>query len=183
MDRPYRLRPFVVLGLGLLLAAAGCRSTRNEVPPGRPFAKDGQQRKAIEFSNDPHPMNASAGPAAMPNGLGGSNMASGIGSSGGRPDGASYGGPPGAYGAPGTAGMPQPGTTDPSTSRASGGSLGTAPEALPPMEANPGPLPSPSAGPEAAPSRDVLPMPSQNVLPAMDKPGSMAPPDQPPSPN
>ncbi len=121
MDR--LTRPFVACGLGLLLATTGCKSTRNEVPPGRPFAKDGQQRKAIEFSSNGHPISAAATANFMPNNLGGSNLASGIGSSGSRPDGAAFGGPPGAYGAPGTSGMAQPGTGDPSTSRASGGSL------------------------------------------------------------
>ncbi len=89
-------RPFVACGLGLLLATAGCRSTRTEVPPGRPYAKDGQQRKAIEFSSDGHPISAAASTNFMPNGLGGSNLASGIGSSSVRPDGAAFGAPPGA---------------------------------------------------------------------------------------
>ena len=174
-------RPFVACGLGLLLAAAGCKSTRNEVPPGRPFAKDGQQRKAIEFSSDGHPVSAAAGPAAMPNNLGGSNLASGIGSNAGRPDGSAFGAPPGAYGAPGTSGMPEPGTADPSTTRATGGSLGTPPAGLPPMEMPPAGS-SPAPGPDVAPSREAQPMPSQTVLPSMDTPGSMGSSNQPPSP-
>jgi hypothetical protein len=175
-------RSFVACGLGLLMAAAGCRSTRNEVPPGRPFAKDGQQRKAIEFSQDPHPLSAAAGPAAMPGGLGGSNLASGIGSSTARPDGSAFGGPPGAYGAPGTAGIPQPGASDPSITRSSGGSLGTPPGELPPMEAPPGGS-SPTAVPDVSPSREIQPMPSQTVVPPNDSPGSMGSPNQAPSPN
>jgi hypothetical protein len=179
MDR--LTRPFVACGLGLLLATTGCKSTHNEVPPGRPFAKDGQQRKAIEFSSDGHPVNAAAGPASIPNNLGGSNMASGIGSSGSRPDGAAFGAPPGAYGAPGTSGMAQPGTNDPSTTRASGGSLGTAPPGAPPMEM-PAPGSSPAPDLPVTPSRELQPMPSQTIIPPIDTPGAMGTPNQAPSP-
>jgi hypothetical protein len=169
-------RPFVACGLGLLMAAAGCRATRTEVPPGRPFATDGNQKKAIEFSSEGHPISAAAGPAAMPNNLGGSNMASGIGSSGGRPDGAAFGAPPGAYGAPGSAP-----TADAATTRASGGPLGTPPTSLPPLDPPPG---GPAAAPDlnVAPARELQPMPSQTVVPPIDTPGSMGSPNQAPSP-
>jgi hypothetical protein len=171
-------RPFVARGVcvGLFLAVAGCRATRTEVPPGRPYANDGQQRKAIEFSSEGHPMSGAATTNLMPNNLGGSNLASGIGSSGGRPDGAALGGPPGAYGPPGTAGMGQPGTGDASTTRASGGSLGTAPADLPPLGSPPGPdLNIPQ-------TRQVAPMDSQTIAPSNDNPGTMGSPSAPPSP-
>jgi len=181
MDR--LTRPIVACGLGLLLVSSGCRATRTEVPPGRPFAKDGKQQKAIEFSSEGHPTSAAAGPMAMPNNLGGSNMAAGISSSVARPEGASFGAPPGAYGAPGTAG-----TSDAATTPASGGRLGTPPDALPSAEAPPATsLPAPSAlpGPEPArlPEPSVLPMPSQTVLPPLETPGAMGTPNQAPSPN
>ena len=172
---------FVAFGLGLLLAASGCRSTRNEVPPGRPFAKDGQQRKAIEFSSGGHPVSAAASANFVPSNLGGSNMASGIGANGARPDGSAMGGPSGAYGPPGTAGM-EPGTGDPSTTRASGGSLGTPPPGVPPLESPPSA--SSSLPPrEMPPPREVEPMPSQTVVPALDGAGSMGSASAPPSPN
>jgi hypothetical protein len=175
-------RPFVACGVGLLLAAAGCRATRPEVPPGRPYAQDGQQRKAIEFSSDGHPVSGAATANFMPSNLGGSGLASGIGASDGRPDGAALGGPPGAYGPPGTAGTGQPGTGDAATTRASGGSLGTAPPGLPPLEAPPaGSLPAPD--PSFPPPKEAQPMPSQTVLPPLDTPGKMGTPDQSPSPN
>jgi hypothetical protein len=55
MDRLNR----TMAGCGLLLllaAAGGCRSTRPEVPPGRPYTSDGRQVPPMSFSNDPHPM-------------------------------------------------------------------------------------------------------------------------------
>jgi hypothetical protein len=171
-------RPFVACGLGLLLAASGCRATRTEVPPGRPFAGDGQQRKAIEFSSDGHPVSAAGN--FMPNNLGGSNIASGIGSSGGRPDGSALGGPPGAYGPPGTSGLPQPGTADPATSRASGAPAEMPPPGLPPLE-------TPPAGAPTAPNlnvtqpRELEPMPNQVIIPPSDNQGTMGSSNQPPS--
>jgi hypothetical protein len=55
-------------GLMLMLATAGgCRSTRPEVPPGRPYTNDGRQVPPINFSSDPHPMTGPgivAGPGA-----------------------------------------------------------------------------------------------------------------------
>jgi hypothetical protein len=150
-------RPVVARGVcvGLFLAVAGCRATRTEVPPGRPYANDGQQRKAIEFSSEGHPMSGAATTNLMP---------------------AALGGPPGAYGPPGTAGMGQPGTGDASTTRASGGSLGTAPADLPPLGSPPGPdLNIPQ-------TRQVAPMDSQTIAPSNDNPGTMGSPSAPPSP-
>ena len=182
-------RPFVACGLGLLLAAGGCKATRPEVPPGRPFAKDGQQRKAIEFSSEGHPVGAAASSNFMPNNLGGSNLASGIGSGGSRPDGSAFGAPPGAYGAPGTAGMaPPPGPSDPATTRASVPLVGTPPAGLPQMDAPPvvqAPPAgsSPSADLNVGPTREARPAPNQVIQGVMDAPGAMGAPDQMPSPN
>ena len=183
-------RPFVACGLGLLLAATGCKATRPEVPPGRPFANDGQQRKAIEFSSDGHPTSAAASNNFMPNNLGGSNLASGIGSGGTRPDGAAFSGIPGAYGAPGTAGMAQPpGLNDPAATRASGSpaeipSSGLPKMDPPPVVAPPTPPAAPSPGPDlgVSPSREARPVPNQVIQGPMTAPGTMGTPDQMPSP-
>ncbi len=60
-------------GLSLLLAAPGCRSTRSEVPPHRPYSSDGKQMPpTIGFSSDPHPMTGGAALAAGAPGLPGS---------------------------------------------------------------------------------------------------------------
>ena len=177
-------RPFVACGFGLLLASIGCRATRNEVPPGRPFSKDGQQRRAIEFSSEGHPVNAAAAAPTMPgSNMGGSNLASGIGASSARPDATNFGAPPGSYGPPGTAGLGQPPSlTDPAASRAS-----AMPEAMPPVGLPP--LGSPPVGAPPGPDLQVpppsasRPAPSQVLQPPMDSPGTMGSPDQLPSPN
>jgi hypothetical protein len=166
-------RSFVACGLGLLLTSAGCKATRPEVPPGRQFTKDGQQRPAITFSSDGHPASAAASTNFMPNNLGGSNLASGIGSGGSRPDGAAFGAPPGSYGPPGTAGAGQPpNLTDPATSRASNPPAGM----LPPLDSPPVPDLNVNQPPSARP------VPNQVIQAPMDKPGSMGTPDQMPSP-
>lgn len=63
MDRHYH----VFLSSRRLLAAAllasvavssGCRSTRSEVPPGKPYARTGEQPPAVGFSTQPHPANS-----------------------------------------------------------------------------------------------------------------------------
>ncbi|OJW24634.1 MAG: hypothetical protein BGO49_06215 [Planctomycetales bacterium 71-10] len=58
MERPNVLRPRLApLGAMLALAVAassGCRSTKSEVPPGRPYARTGEP-PVVGFSSDPHP--------------------------------------------------------------------------------------------------------------------------------
>ncbi|HEV3168270.1 MAG TPA: hypothetical protein VGZ22_29975 [Isosphaeraceae bacterium] len=52
-------RSLLAFGLGVILAASGCRSPRSDVPPGREYMKDGRQVPAVGFSSDPrHPQNA-----------------------------------------------------------------------------------------------------------------------------
>jgi hypothetical protein len=55
MDRLNRTMAGCSLML-LLAAAGGCRSTRSEVPPGRPYTSDGRQVPPVGFSAEPHPM-------------------------------------------------------------------------------------------------------------------------------
>jgi hypothetical protein len=47
-------------GLLLLALASGCRSTRDEVPPGRGYRNDGRQEPAVGFSTQPHDPPATA---------------------------------------------------------------------------------------------------------------------------
>ena len=172
-------RPFVAFGLGMLLAAAGCKATHSEVPPGRPFAKDGQQRKAIEFSSDGHPTNGVAAANFSPNNLGGSNLGAGIGAKGSRPDAVAFGAPPGAFGPPGTAGMSQPpNLNDPATSRAS-----LAPPSMPLLDSPPAGAP-PGPDLNVSQPRATRPdAPNQVIQAPMETPGAMGAPDQMPSPN
>jgi hypothetical protein len=45
------------LVLGIVVAATGCRSMRNDVPPSKPFATKGDQSAGSLFKSDPHPNN------------------------------------------------------------------------------------------------------------------------------
>ena len=156
-----RLPRFLALcGFVVLVAAPGCRSTRPEVPPGRPFSKDGQQRKAIEFSSDGHPTSAAASNSLMTGGVDNSGIASGIGSRASRPDGASFGAPRGAYGAPGTSGLAQPrGQEDPATSPAA-----MPPVGMPPLDTMPD-LSSPPPDLSVPPARGLKPSPDSMPMP------------------
>jgi hypothetical protein len=47
-------------GLGLILAASGCRSTKSDVPPGPKFGASGAQSPPVAFSHDATPAQAPA---------------------------------------------------------------------------------------------------------------------------
>ena len=66
MERPNPIRPagrLALLAAGFLLCSQGCRSTKSEVPPGKPYQTSGTP-PTVGFSNDPHP-NTSAGMAGL----------------------------------------------------------------------------------------------------------------------
>jgi hypothetical protein len=44
---------FAALGLGILVVAPGCRSTRSEVPPGKPYSTTGATPGSVGFNSDP----------------------------------------------------------------------------------------------------------------------------------
>jgi hypothetical protein len=67
MDR--QTRRLAGCGLMFVLAIAGCKSTRSEVPPGRRYSGDGRQVPPVGFSSDPHPA-AANGMGAVPGGPG-----------------------------------------------------------------------------------------------------------------
>jgi hypothetical protein len=136
MDRLNRTMAGCGLSL-LLVSAGGCRSTRHEVPPGRPYTSDGRQAPPINFSNDPHPM---TGPG-IANGMGApggpqyGTPSSAMSSNHGAPTGNQYG-PPGT--AMGGGQMPSgPGFS----------SSGTEPTSMPPAG-----LGAPSVGQETGPT-------------------------------
>ncbi len=125
MDRPCVPRPLRLAGCLLALAlasSAGCRSTKSEVPPGRPYARTGDQPPAVGFSSEPHPAVANGSPNTFNVGPGGStdDQLGGLkpkppvygtptaGEKVSRPTTNSYG-PPGTTGLDPTAG-PSPGT-------------------------------------------------------------------------
>ncbi len=141
-----RLQAGLWLGLSLLSAATGCKNTRPEVPPGRPYTPDGRQKPAVGFSTDPRPLTtdpnvgpggigrgagladrSEANPLGMPPGAGGTN----------------YGIPAnGSFGPAGTAGLADspPPLTDPGATRTSTpGALAEPPALTPPPTSTPAP--------------------------------------------
>jgi hypothetical protein len=149
-------RTLAACGLGLLVAtsATGCRSTKSEVPPGRPYLGDGRQAPpAVGFSTDPStPTGAMAG---MPDPNNPARSAPTFGPLGNTPNAmAGYGNPTGGrYGPPGTAGSAGP--TSPAN---------LTPEySVVPASAS-APLPAAAAAPAVA------------ALPPLDPPPAVAPP-------
>ncbi len=74
MDRPSFLGSRrLVEGLILLsvVLSTGCRSTRSEVPLGKPYARTGDQVPTVGFSSQPHPEVAGSMPASVNIGPGG----------------------------------------------------------------------------------------------------------------
>jgi hypothetical protein len=68
MDRLRRVLTSGTLAMVLatLVAASGCRSLRNEVPPGKPYSTTGGPAPSIGFNSDPRP-NAAVGAGMYPN--------------------------------------------------------------------------------------------------------------------
>jgi hypothetical protein len=194
-------------GLALLATATGCRSMRDEVPPGRAYRSDGRQEPRVGFNTQPHMPPATPGQAF--GGVGG-NLAPSY-----DPTRPASGGPTGT--APGSrfsssgaaTGLGQPPALNPpSDITQTGASSGLPPSAAPPggglppvggQLAAPGNDPSwsnptPGAGPPAATSRSWgTPPPGGggnpkdpgylNGFPNTPPPaGSMGSPGQPPSP-
>ena len=56
----------LVMVLGTVIAAMGCRSPRNDIPPGKPYSTTGGTPPALGFNSDPHP-NSSIGAGLYPN--------------------------------------------------------------------------------------------------------------------
>jgi hypothetical protein len=56
----------LVMVLGTVVAASGCRSMRSEVPPGKPYSTTGGTPPALGFNSDPRP-NAAVGGGLYPN--------------------------------------------------------------------------------------------------------------------
>jgi hypothetical protein len=107
MDRPLSRVLNISLatcGLAILITAPGCRSTRNEVPPGKPYSTTGAP--AVGFNSDPRTGSASnsggiygnnpiaPGLGQNPSGLGGGSPTSPMGGMVGS------GAPPVEYGTP-----------------------------------------------------------------------------------
>ena len=152
MDRLSRPIAAIGLGLGLFLIAPGCRMTRPEVPPGRPYSDDGRQRAPIAFSSEGHPVNGAATAHLTPDSPGNTKLADGAGT--GRPDvGGLLGGSDGAFGPPGTSGRSGSGG-----GVAAGLPADRAPDDEAVLPAGAPSLPRQSIAPRPAPAQ-VLPVP------------------------
>jgi hypothetical protein len=98
-----------LLALAVSCTAMGCRSTRSEVPPAKPFSGVGQAPSGVGFGSAPH---NGTGFAALPNGTGeglpGRNNGTGqFGTP--LPGSTNYGAPTNnAYGPPGTSSLATP---------------------------------------------------------------------------
>jgi hypothetical protein len=57
----------LVAMMGMVMTAGGCRSMKNDVPPGKPYATTGGGAPP-QFNSDPHP-NTTIGPGLYGNGL------------------------------------------------------------------------------------------------------------------
>ena len=131
MDRLRRMLAGGTLAimLGTIVAASGCRSMRDEVPPGPRYSTTGEPSASGGFNSDPHPYNGVASPygngsipgqPGMPGsaGPGGAGMGGlpGLGAGGSQssfgtptPTPAGMGQPTNnAYGGPGTSGTSSP---------------------------------------------------------------------------
>jgi hypothetical protein len=53
MDRLGRIIAGGSLALGIMAAASGCRSMRNDVPTGKPYSTSGANNSPVGFNSDP----------------------------------------------------------------------------------------------------------------------------------
>jgi hypothetical protein len=104
----------MVMVVGTVIAAAGCRSMHNEVPRGKPYSTTGGTPPTIGFNSDPHP-NAAVGAGMYPNATPGQSGLPG------QPASPGMSGPDATYSAGGSSAS-QFGTPTPST-----GQLGVPP--------------------------------------------------------
>jgi hypothetical protein len=58
----------VAVILGVVMTGPGCRSMRNDVPPGKPYSTTGGGAPPLGFNSDPHP-NTSVGAGTYGNPL------------------------------------------------------------------------------------------------------------------
>jgi hypothetical protein len=115
MDRLSRALAGGCLALvaGMVVSSSGCRSMRNEVPPGKPYSTTGGTPPTVGFSSDARP-NSGVGGGLYQNGLTPTSPSSGGSPATAGPAGAPQYGVPGnstsLYGAPAQNRYGAPGT-------------------------------------------------------------------------
>jgi hypothetical protein len=119
MDRHNRVLAggCAALMAALIMNVAGCRSMRNDVPPGKPYSTTGGSPPPVGFNSDPHP-NTSVGAGLYGNPMNGGSTSPDAGPVGAGsttqfgtppPAGSPYGVPTtGRYGSPTTTTGPTP---------------------------------------------------------------------------
>ncbi len=117
MDRLRRILAggMLAMTLGTVMAASGCRTPQNEVPPGPKYATPGEPSSSVGFNSQPHTYNGiganTYGNATMPGQPGQPGMpgAGGLGGLGGIGAGSPSDGLPPSLGANGSSyGTPAP---------------------------------------------------------------------------
>jgi hypothetical protein len=114
MDRLRRILAGGTLAmmLGTVVAASGCRSMRNEVPPGPKYSTTGEPSSS-GFNSAPHPYNALSNPYANNPAMGGGaqpGLSGSPGLSGTTPGSSTDGMPPGLGSGGSSLGTPLPGS-------------------------------------------------------------------------
>lgn len=118
MDRLRRILAGGTLAmmLGTVVAASGCRSMRDQVPPGPSYSTTGEASGAAGFNSAPHPYNAMNSPYSTNPTTAGAGQPGMLGSpglgGGSTPGGAMDGMPPGLApgGSQSSLGTPMPGS-------------------------------------------------------------------------
>src|SRR5262245_2263089 len=99
--------------LGTVISAGGCRSMRNEVPPGKPYSTTGGSPPTVGFNSDARP-NTGVGGGLYPGGMTpGASTGAGSSAMSGAGGASQYGIPgntPSPYGAPSANRYGAPGT-------------------------------------------------------------------------
>jgi hypothetical protein len=110
MDRLRRVLAggMLAIMLGTVVAASGCRSTRNEVPPGPKYSTTGEPSSSVGFNSAPHPYVGTGSPYANSPIPGQPGMPGSAGPGGAAADGL----PIGSGGAPSSFGTPPPGSAN-----------------------------------------------------------------------
>jgi hypothetical protein len=115
LDRVLNVRRLTLTAGVMLSLATGCRSTKSEVPPGKPYQTTGGMPPTVGFSSDPHPgaarglggLYANKGPGGLiPDGRGSQGTGNDLVLGTPTPGENRYGAPSDhMYGAPGSSGL------------------------------------------------------------------------------
>jgi hypothetical protein len=100
----------LAITLGTVVAASGCRSTHNEVPPGPKFSTAGEPSSSVGFNSTPRPYNGMGSPYGSNSSVPGQSGMGGLPGVGGGATGSTMDGMPnlGTAGSTSSFGTPPP---------------------------------------------------------------------------